>query len=124
MPAAHASVLRCAGILHTKRITRPAVVRARPAMSERASPDDPTRRPERALAEEHRSLGSPSAGVARRWLILVPVLCLAGWFWLAMQPLFLGPADWDDTMYADRAISGAFVWDARNRYVHVWAIRM
>src|SRR5262249_22452395 len=49
---------------------------------------------------------------------------LATWFWAALGPLFIGPSDWDDTMYAERAITKGFVWDVRNRYVHVWAIRL
>ena len=51
-------------------------------------------------------------------------LALLGLFWIAMGPLYLGPSDWDDTMYAERAVSKGFVWDVRNRYVHVWAIRL
>lgn len=58
---------------------------------------------------------------------LVPLL-LAGvlgvWIWLALGPWLIGPSDWDDTMYLDRAVTGAFVWDVRNRYVHVWAMRL
>lgn len=56
------------------------------------------------------------------WIALAAAL--AGWFWLAMGPLLLGPSDWDDTMYTERAITGGFVWDVRNRYVHVWGIRL
>lgn len=73
-----------------------------------------------------RSLGS-SKRLNPRARMLVPALLLAGlcaWFWLALGPWFIGPSDWDDTMYVDRAVTGAFVWDVRNRYVHVWAIRL
>lgn len=93
-------------------------------MSERTTPAEPTQRTQ--AADQHRTAGAAEgrARVVERWLALVPVLCLAAWFWVAMHPLFLGPADWDDTMYTDRAISGAFVWDVRNRYVHVWAMRV
>ncbi|MET0385195.1 MAG: hypothetical protein ABW321_04510 [Polyangiales bacterium] len=57
-------------------------------------------------------------------LVLGLAAVLGGWFWLALGPQLIGPSDWDDTMYAERALTGAFVWDVRNRYVHVWALRV
>jgi hypothetical protein len=56
------------------------------------------------------------------WLGLAAAL--AGWFWVALGPWMIGPSEWDDTMYAERAITAGFVWDVRNRYAHVWAIRI
>jgi hypothetical protein len=50
--------------------------------------------------------------------------CLGLLFRYAMGPLFVGPSDWDDTMYVDRAITTSWAWDVRNRYIHVWAIRI
>lgn len=50
--------------------------------------------------------------------------CLGLLFRCAMGSLFVGPSEWDDTMYAERAITTSWAWDVRNRYIHVWAIRI
>jgi hypothetical protein len=48
----------------------------------------------------------------------------AGTVWLGMGPRMLGPSDWDDAMYCDRAAYGQMGWDTRNRYVHIWGLRL
>jgi hypothetical protein len=86
----------------------------RARMSDSSAPTPSRRR----IAARLRAARVQLAG----WALLA--LALLGLFWLAMGPLYLGPSDWDDTMYAERAVSKGFAWDARNRYVHVWAIRL
>lgn len=63
-----------------------------------------------------------------RTRLLLTGAALAGWlglWWhLGHGPLSLGPHRWDDFRYASRAIEGAFDPGIRNRYVHVWGLRL
>jgi hypothetical protein len=44
--------------------------------------------------------------------------------WLGTGPFKLGASDWDDTMYVEMAASGEFRWAIRNRYTHIWGLRV
>jgi 4-amino-4-deoxy-L-arabinose transferase-like glycosyltransferase len=45
-------------------------------------------------------------------------------FYLGLGPSAPGPADWDDALYCDYAATGLSHFELRNRYVHVWGIRL
>lgn len=51
-------------------------------------------------------------------------LYVVGCFALGTGPLWLGPSEWDDMQYLECAQTGQSTWYLRNRYVHIWALRL
>ncbi len=49
---------------------------------------------------------------------------VCGVIWLGMGPFRLGASDWDDTLYVETAANGEFGWAVRNRYAHIWGLRI
>lgn len=62
---------------------------------------------------------SPLAAAA---LLLVGLCAVC--VWLGFGPYFVGPSDFDDALYCDFAVTGASSWELRNRYTHVWLLRL
>jgi hypothetical protein len=46
------------------------------------------------------------------------------WGWLSRTVFYAGPSEWDDVMYLERAALPGAQWEIRNRYVHVWTLRL
>ncbi|MCB9707195.1 MAG: glycosyltransferase family 39 protein [Myxococcales bacterium] len=46
------------------------------------------------------------------------------WLYLGQTVFFVGPSEWDDAFYAELATGNTQRWAARNRYVHVWSLRL
>ncbi|HEX2675164.1 MAG TPA: hypothetical protein VHM19_00955 [Polyangiales bacterium] len=44
--------------------------------------------------------------------------------WLGRGAFYVGPSDWDDMLYCDYAATGGAHFELRNRYVHVWGLRL
>ena len=55
-------------------------------------------------------------------LLLAALIAACGW--LGLGPYFIGPSDFDDALYCDFAATGAVSWELRNRYVHIWLLRL
>jgi hypothetical protein len=46
------------------------------------------------------------------------------WLYLGQTIFFVGPSEWDDAFYAELATGDTQHWVARNRYVHVWSLKL
>lgn len=46
------------------------------------------------------------------------------WLWLGLGPWRLGPSEWDDALYCNHAAIGRGQWYVRNRFVHIWSLRL
>ncbi len=59
-------------------------------------------------------------GIVVAFLFLFAV----GWYYLGQVYFFIGPSNWDDVLYCDHAAVPNPRWELRNRYVHIWSIRL
>jgi hypothetical protein len=46
------------------------------------------------------------------------------WLWVGLGPWRLGPSEWDDALYCNHAAMGRGEWYVRNRFVHIWSLRL
>ncbi|MDH5673275.1 MAG: glycosyltransferase family 39 protein [Myxococcales bacterium] len=69
--------------------------------------------------------GPPWTPLQRRLTEAALLSCAAaGAIWLGLTHFYVGPSDADDFLYCDLAASGKLYWPTRNRYVHIWALRL
>lgn len=55
--------------------------------------------------------------------VLVAVWSVA-WIYFGQSTFFVGPSEWDDVLYVELSTATGHHWSARNRYIHIWGLRL
>lgn len=77
--------------------------------------------PEVLASESAQNVTLPRVSVAALAALL---LGSAIWIGLSRSLFFVGISEWDDALYVELAAIPAAAWELRNRYVHVWSLRI